>query len=249
MKPQTGPGLERISKLLAGRGLCSRREADEYIKRGWVLLNGKPVTQLGTKALATDDLKLTASASRAQDRTVTILLNKPVGYVSNEPEDGYSQASELLSPPHQDRSEGDRQFDARRLPGLAPAGRLDIDSRGLLIFTQDGRIARKLIGEHEPGPEKEYLVRVQGKLDGAGLARLRKGMVMDGKPLLDAKVEWVNADQLRFVLHEGRKRQIRRMCDAVHLKVMGLKRVRIGGVSLGGLPDGKWRFLRPWEKF
>jgi 23S rRNA pseudouridine2604 synthase len=131
---------------------------------------------------------------------------------------------------------------------LAPAGRLDIDSTGLLVLTQDGRVARQLIGENSK-VDKEYLVRVEGRLDAAGLALLNHGLRLDDKVLRPAKVEWLNEDQLRFVLREGRKRQIRRMCELVGIKVIGLKRVRIGGVKLGDLPLGQWRFLREDEGF
>jgi 23S rRNA pseudouridine2604 synthase len=134
------------------------------------------------------------------------------------------------------------------LQGLAPAGRLDIDSTGLLVLTQDGRIARQLIGESST-VEKEYLVRVEGQLATDGLALLNHGLELDGRALRPAKVEWINDDQLRFILREGRKRQIRRMCELVGLKVLGLKRVRIGQVRLGELPSGQWRLLGEDESF
>ena len=133
-----------------------------------------------------------------------------------------------------------------------PAGRLDIDSVGLLVLTQDGRIAKQLIGE-DSTVDKEYLVRVQyskpGKLPDSDLKRLNHGLILDGKALKPAKVRWQNDDQLSFTLNEGKKRQIRRMCELVGLKVIGLKRVRIGGIKLGDLPTGQWRYLRPDEQF
>jgi 23S rRNA pseudouridine2604 synthase len=134
------------------------------------------------------------------------------------------------------------------LRGLAPAGRLDIDSTGLLILTQDGRIAKQLIGENSR-IEKEYLVRVTGKLAKDGLALLQHGLSLDGEVLRPAQVSWQNQDQLRFVLRQGKKRQIRRMCELVGLAVTGLKRVRIGKVMLGDLPVGQWRYLRDDEQF
>ena len=132
--------------------------------------------------------------------------------------------------------------------GLAPAGRLDIDSTGLLILTQDGRIAKQIIGE-KSSIEKEYLVRVEGKLAPSDLSLLCHGLSLDGVALQPAKVSWQNEDQLRFVLREGRNRQIRRMCELVGLQVIGLKRIRIGQIPLGNLPVGQWRFLRANEKF
>jgi 23S rRNA pseudouridine2604 synthase len=120
------------------------------------------------------------------------------------------------------------------------------------VLTQDGRIARHLIGD-DSDVEKEYLVRVEyprgGQFPDADLQRLRHGLWLDGKELRPAKVSWANEDQLRFVLREGRKRQIRRMCEAVGLVVTGLKRVRIGSVVLGKLPQGQWRYLREDERF
>ncbi|MCB1943307.1 MAG: pseudouridine synthase, partial [Candidatus Accumulibacter sp.] len=128
------------------------------------------------------------------------------------------------------------------------AGRLDIDSTGLLVLTQDGRVARQLIGE-DSRVDKEYLVRVEGHLDARGLALLNHGLSLDERKLKPARVEWLNDDQLRFTLREGRKRQIRRMCELVGLRVSGLKRVRVGAVRLADLPLGQWRFLRPDEAF
>ncbi len=238
----------RISKLLAERGICSRREADSYIERGWVLLDGQPVTELGTKAYPTQEVSLSRAAQSRQTARVTILLNKPVGYVSGQAEQGYRPAISLVTAQSQYRGDDSREkFNPTHLRGLAPAGRLDIDSQGLLILTQDGRIARALIGE-ESTIDKEYLVRVQGKLGAGGLALLNHGLMLDGQPLKPAKVSWQNEDQLRFILREGKKRQIRRMCEMVGLKVVGLKRVRIGGVVLGDLPPGQWRYLRHSEK-
>jgi 23S rRNA pseudouridine2604 synthase len=239
----------RLSKLMSQLGLCSRREADAYIERGLVFVDGFKVTELGTKVLPTQTVTLGHGAKAQQARRVTILLHKPVGYVSAQPEKGYKAAATLITA--ESRFKGDtspQQFDPSQLFGLAPAGRLDIDSQGLLVLTQDGRIAKQLIGA-DSQIEKEYLVRVQGKLDEAGLKRLNHGLSLDGEALKPAKVSWQNADQLRFILKEGKKRQIRRMCELVGLKVVGLKRVRIGKVKLGDLPPGQWRYLGEGEAF
>ncbi len=238
----------RISKLMAERGLCSRREADTYIERGWVFVNGERVTELGTRADPAASIKLDKGAQAAQLQQVTILLHKPVGYVSGQPEPGFKPAVTLVQPETQYQVPGTPRFHASHLKGLAPAGRLDIDSTGLLVLTQDGRVARQLIGENST-IDKEYLVRVEGRLDARGLELLNHGLSLDGKELKPAKVEWLNEDQLRFELVEGRKRQIRRMCELVGLRVVGLKRVRIGKVKLGDLPLGQWRFLRDDEAF
>jgi 23S rRNA pseudouridine2604 synthase len=240
----------RLSKLMAARGLCSRREADEFIERGLVLVNGEAVSQLGTKVSPDAEITLAAAADRRRQSLVTIILNKPVGYVSAQPEPPHVPAVTLITPANQFRppnEETPQRLKPEHLRGLAVAGRLDIDSQGLLLFTQDGRLARQIIGA-ESEVEKEYLVRVFGELPEDKLELLRSGLELDGRPLKRAHVEWVNRDQLRFVLREGRKRQIRRMCELVGLKVTGLKRVRIGKLRLGNLPEGKWRFLRPAER-
>jgi 23S rRNA pseudouridine2604 synthase len=238
----------RVSKLLAERGLCSRREADAFIERGLVFVNGERVTQLGTRAAPDAVVTLASEAKAQQARQVTVLLHKPVGYVSGQAEDGHQPAATLIRRDTQFAGDHALRFSPAHLKGLAPAGRLDIDSTGLLVLTQDGRVARQLIGD-DSDVEKEYLVRVEGKLDARGLALLNHGLELDGKALRPAQVAWANDDQLRFVLKEGKKRQIRRMCELVGLRVTGLKRVRIGRVRLGDLPPGQWRYLRDSERF
>lgn len=238
----------RVSKLMAERGLCSRREADEYIGRGWVYADGQRVSELGTRVSPEAKITLDKAAQAAQQRLMTVLLHKPVGYVSGQPEPGFIPAVTLVLPENQFCTPDTPRFHPVHLKGLAPAGRLDIDSTGLLVLTQDGRVARQLIGENST-VDKEYLVRVEGKLDEQGLKLLNHGLSLDGKKLKPARVEWLNEDQLRFILNEGRKRQIRRMCELVGLHVVGLKRVRIGKVRLGDLPIGQWRYLREDEAF
>jgi len=242
------PGGVRISKLMAERGLCSRRDADQYIARGWVFVDGRRVSELGTRADPAAVITLDRQAQANQQSRLTILLHKPLGYVSGQPEPGFTPAVTLIQPERQVRTPDTPVFHPACLKGLAPAGRLDIDSTGLLVLTQDGRVARRLVGE-DSAVDKEYLVRVDGPLDAKGLALLKHGLRLDERPLKPARVEWLNDDQLRFVLREGRKRQIRRMCELVGLRVIGLKRVRIGAVRLGDLPLGQWRFLRPGEVF
>ncbi|PSJ80185.1 pseudouridine synthase [Neisseria iguanae] len=238
----------RLSKRMAQLGLCSRREADNYIEQGWVKVNGQTAV-LGQKVNEADRIDLNKQAHEQQAGRVTILLNKPVGFVSAQAERGYKPATELITAENQWEGDDSRiRFNEKHKFGLAPAGRLDIDSVGLLVLTQDGRIARQLIGENS-NREKEYLVRVRGRLDEKGLALLNHGLSLDGEKLCPAKVEWQNTDQLRFILTQGKKRQIRRMCELVGLRVVGLKRIRIGKVKLGQLPPGKWRYLKANESF
>jgi 23S rRNA pseudouridine2604 synthase len=247
----------RLNKRMAELGLCSRREADDWISRGWVKVDGQ-VAPMGLQVGPEAKIDIDPKARGQQREQVTILLHKPMGYVSGQAEDGYEPAVVLVQA--RNRWKEDRaphRFSPAQLKGLAPAGRLDIDSTGLLVLTQDGRVARQLIGE-DSNVEKEYLVRVafgpvgtnvQEAFPAAQLARLRHGLSLDGQPLKPARVDWQNPEQLRFVLTEGKKRQIRRMCEAVGLRVVGLKRVRIGRVTLGNLPVGQWRYLAPHERF
>lgn len=266
--PVHAPGSLRLSKRLAELGHASRREADDWIAAGWVKVDGQVVDTLGARVLPHQQVEIDPRARELQSRQVTVLLHKPVGLVSGQAEDGHQPAITLVTPENRwgaDASGIDWQ--AHHLRHLAVAGRLDVDSSGLLVLTQDGRIARTLIGEREEdddnGVEKEYLVEVawfeRPELgEGADLKTLfpedrvlslRHGLSLDGKALRPARVSWQNETTLRFVLREGRKRQIRRMCELVGLKVLSLRRVRIGRVALASLPPGQWRYLAPWEKF
>ena len=255
---EDAPGTLRLSKLMSELGLCSRREADEWIEKGWVLVDGERIDTLGTKVRPDQRIEIDPAAEAAQASQVTVLIHKPVGLVSGQAEDGYQPAITLVTP--ENRWEGDHseiRFSVAHLRQLAPAGRLDIDSTGLLVLTQDGRVAKQLIGGHS-GIDKEYLVRVaygehstdvESHFPPESLALLCHGLSLDDVPLKPAQVNWQNGEQLRFVLREGKKRQIRRMCELVGLEVIGLKRVRMGSVMLGALPPGQWRYLAADESF
>jgi 23S rRNA pseudouridine2604 synthase len=269
-------GTLRLNKRMAELGLASRREADDWIGRGWVKVDGEVAT-MGMQVLPDVRIEINKQAQGQQANQVTILVNKPMGIVSGQAEDGHLPAITLIQPQNRWVEDNARFFfHPKQLQSLVPAGRLDIDSIGLLVLTQDGRVARQLIGE-DSVMEKEYLVRVaytglnqpdpqpgqlirmddddpittnvQAVFPPAMLARLSHGLSLDGQALKPAKVSWQNPEQLRFVLTEGKKRQIRRMCELVGLKVVGLKRVRIGNVMLGNLPLGQWRYLAPHERF
>jgi 23S rRNA pseudouridine2604 synthase len=247
--PPDKPEHPRLSKRMGELGLCSRREAERWITSGWVKVDGKIIDTLGVRVPPDAHIEIDPAAREHQSTQVTVLLHKPVGYVSGQAEDGYEPAIVLIRPENRWAADPSPiQFQREHLQSLVPAGRLDIDSTGLLVLTQDGRVAKQLIGE-DSSVEKEYLVRVEGNLAPGGLGRLRHGLMLDGVKLKPAQVSWQNEHQLRFVLRQGRKRQIRRMCELVGLFVTGLKRVRSGNVPLGGLPVGKWRYLRPDEKF
>jgi len=256
-----GATTVRLNKRMAELGMCSRREADAWIEQGWVMVNGQ-VAEMGMQVGSTDRITVERAAQAQQEQQVTVLMHKPMGYVSGQAEDGHEPAMVLFQARNQWSGDNSSiRFSPAQFKGLAPAGRLDIDSVGLLVMTQDGRVARQLIGE-DSGMEKEYLVRVtcagpqgdvavnvQAHFPAAQMQRLRHGLSLDGKALKPAQVEWQNPEQLRFVLKEGKKRQIRRMCEQVGLKVVGLKRIRMGRISLGALPVGQWRYLGPKESF
>jgi 23S rRNA pseudouridine2604 synthase len=248
-KTQSDESLVRLSKLMTERGICSRREADQYIEKGLVFVDGQRINQLGTKVHRDCHIELAAKAQERQDSLVTIILNKPVGFVSAQPEKDYVPAVQLIKAETQFQAPQQKKLalERRHFDGLAVAGRLDIDSQGLLLFTQDGRLARKIIGENSE-IEKEYLVRYEGEVNQEKIKLLRQGLSLDGKPLKRARVDQLNEDQLRFVLKEGKKRQIRRMMELVGLQVTGLKRVRVGKLRLGPLPEGQWRFVDPNEE-
>jgi len=239
--------LVRLSKLMSQRGLSSRREADRLIENGLVRVDGEIVNTLGIKFPEDVKIELTQRARDMQNELVTIMINKPVGYVSGQAEDDYIPAVRLIKDDtHSEIDQTRIKLKGTHFDGLAPAGRLDIDSQGLLVLTQDGRIAKQLIGENSD-IEKEYLVRVGGDITDQQIKRLEFGLELDGKPLKPAKVRQINPEQLQFILREGKKRQIRRMCELVGLHVTGLKRVRVGELRLGKLAEGEWRFVKPDE--
>lgn len=253
---QPDTDLVRLSKRMGQLGICSRREADAWIEKGWVCVDGVKITELGTKIRPEQKITINKAAQIEQAEKATILLNKPLGYVSGQAEDGYEPAKVLITDEnHWNEDPCKKTLKHFQRKGLVPAGRLDINSTGLLVLTQDGRIAKELIGE-ESSVDKEYIVRVcqnngqpNSEFPEEKLKLLSYGLEIDGKKLLRAKVNWINENQLKFVLREGKNRQIRKMCEAVGLKVMQLKRVRIGAVNLGKLPVGKWRYLGADESF
>lgn len=233
---------QRVNRWLAQSGVCSRREAEALIADGLVSIDGERVDDAGRKILPGQTLTL-ADRAGAVLQGFTAVLNKPVGYVSGQPEPGHTPAVRLLTKPAQ---VGEGPVPDSRI-SLPPLGRLDEDSRGLLLLSDDGVLAKAVIGP-QSDLEKEYRVRVAGQVTEAKLARLRHGLSLDGRQLRPAKVSLIQGQTLRFVLKEGRKRQIRRMCDLVGLKVVDLLRVRIGPLELGDLPEGRWRALTADER-
>jgi 23S rRNA pseudouridine2604 synthase len=238
-----GPEPIRLNKWLAQSGVCSRREADALIADGRVSIDGAPVQDAGRKVETGQTVALDAAGQADLASGVTLLIHKPVGYVSGQPEPGKTPAVRLLT---RDRLDGPGQPPARDA-SLPPIGRLDEDSRGLLLLSSDGVVAKAVIGP-DSDLEKEYLVEVSGRITEAALSRLRHGLELDGRKLRPARVTQTGPQGLRFILKEGRKRQIRRMCDLVGLSVVDLLRIRIGSLTLDGLAEGRWRLLTDQER-
>jgi 23S rRNA pseudouridine2604 synthase len=232
---------QRVNKWLGQSGVCSRREAEDFIERGLISIDGEVVTDTGRKILPGQTLTLADGAGPAP---LSVVLHKPMGIVSAQPEPGQTPAVRLLT---KAALVGESPTIPDRDTRLAPLGRLDMDSRGLLLLSDDGVLAKAIIGP-ESDLEKEYLVRVTGKITPEKIGRLCHGLTMDGRQLKPAKVSVVQGQELRFILKEGRNRQIRRMCELVGMHVMDLVRIRIGSLRLGDLPEGQWRVLTDAER-
>ena len=241
-KTYDGAEPQRVNKWLASEGVCSRREAEELIANGLVSINGAVVAEPGRKIERGQTIEV--ADARGAPAKISIAINKPIGFVSSQPEGDQVPAARLLTKANL-IGRADPMPTSRT--SLAPLGRLDQDSRGLLLLSEDGVLAKAAIGE-DSKLDKEYLVGVRGQINDRKLALLRHGLVLDGRKLRPAQIDVVEPWRIRFILNEGRKRQIRRMCELVELEVVDLLRVRIGPLWLGDLPEGKWRALTPAER-
>jgi 23S rRNA pseudouridine2604 synthase len=235
---------QRVNRWLAQNGVCSRREAEDLIARGLVSIDGERVDDVGRKIAPGQTLTLADAAESELGGGLSAVLHKPVGVVSAQPEPGQTPAVRLLT---RQALIGESPVVPDARTSLAPLGRLDMDSRGLLLLSDDGVLAKAIIGP-DSDVEKEYRVRVTGQITDKKVALLRHGLQLDGRVLRRARVDQVGPQALGFVLKEGRNRQIRRMCELVGLHVVDLFRIRIGPLKLGDLPEGRWRALRPDER-
>ena len=226
---------ERLQKILSARGIASRRKAEEMVKQGAVTVNGRTAA-LGDSADPDMDVILVEGKPLpAQQQFVYLMLNKPRGYVTTlSDEKGRKNAAQLVA------DCGVRVY---------PVGRLDMDSEGLLLFTNDGEFANRLMHpKHEV--QKTYDVWVTGYSSGAE-ERLKMPIELDGYLIKAPLVKLLSTEndkaRLRVTIHEGRNRQVRRMCATAGMQVTRLKRIREGKLSLGELPLGKWRYLTAYE--
>ena len=215
----------RLNKYIAYLNIASRREADKLIKDGKIKVNGEiiinPAIQVG------ENDKIICDIENYKNEKIYIKLNKPVGYVvSNNKKEG-KPIYKLLD---------------EKLKKLYPVGRLDKDSKGLILFTNDGVFSRKIIGE-ESECEKEYYVKLEGNISEGALKKLEFGISLDGKKLKPAIVKRVSKNSFNIILKEGRNRQIRRMCKKVGFEVILLKRLRISNIYLNDLQEGKFEYL------
>lgn len=228
---------ERLQKIIAAAGITSRRAAEELIVAGRVAINGTIVTELGAKAdPASDQITVDGTLVKPTETLYYVLLHKPAGYVTSlkDPQ-GRQLVTELVT-----------EVGAR----LYPVGRLDYNSEGLLLLTNDGAWANRLMHPRHQ-VDKEYHVRVRGKVDQQQIRRLNDGIELEDGPVSGATVRLLKTDQnndwLSVTIREGRNRQVRRMCAAVGLSVVRLRRIRYGNLTLGGLKPGEYRLLTKQE--
>lgn len=237
----------RLAKRLAETLPCSRREAELYIEGGWVSVDGELVEEAGARVCHGQKIELAPGATLEEIPPVTILLHKPAGYSSGIDTDG-KPALMCLG---KDTLIGDgrgQRFLKRHLAGLTLTNALDTKASGLVVFTQDFRVARKLVDE-AARVEQEFIVEVAGDIVPDGLALLNHGLPFNGKPLAPIKVSWQNETRLRFALKGVQPGQIAHMCRMVGLSIVAMKRIRIGRISMAALPSGQWRYLQEFERF
>lgn len=236
----------RLAKRLAEEVACSRREAEQYIEGGWVTVDGLVVEEPGSRVQAQQQVLLAPKASLAPVQAVTLLLHKPAGVDVSAGAEVALQLINAESRVADDRS-GLRLL-KRHLAGLTMTDVLDKDASGLLVFTQDWHIARKLVDDAAK-IEQELIVEVKGELMPNGLQLLNHGLPFNGKPLAPIKVSWQNENRLRFAVKGVQDGQIAHMCRMVGLTIVSIKRLRIGRVPLAGLVPGQWRYLLGYERF
>lgn len=242
----------RISKLFSEKQIASRRTTEQWVENKWISVDGEVLASPGQTIHPHSFILLSPKAQEAVSDQVTVILNKPPGFVSTFNDPKYAHALSLIQkknfykPKDPERSHYSLSYKEFDPVKLGPAGRLDAPSRGLIIYTQDGTLAKRIIGE-ESTIDKEYIVKVKGSITEDKIKKLCFGLKLDGQKLKPAEVSVIHKESktLRFILHEGKNRQIRRMCQLVDLQVVDLLRIRIGQLRLEDLPEGQWQFFDP----
>ncbi|MEE8414859.1 MAG: pseudouridine synthase [Desulfobacterales bacterium] len=224
--------MVRLQKFLSSAGVCSRRQGEEYIKKGYVKVNGEVVIELGTKVDPTRDrIEIDRELIKEAQNRVYIVLNKPKGYVTSCKQPDDKIVLDLIDIPER----------------IFPVGRLDKASTGLLILTNDGLLHHR-ISHPSHDHEKEYEVVLAKPIPNGALKKMEKGLPMMGTKTRSAKIEKISPTRFRIVLKEGKNKQIRRMVRKVGNRVLRLKRIRISNIRLGTLAEGRWRYLTEKEK-
>jgi 23S rRNA pseudouridine2605 synthase/23S rRNA pseudouridine2604 synthase len=222
----------RLQKFLAAAGVCSRRKGETYILEGRIKVNGQVVTQLGSKVLPGQDLvEVDGCPVQIETEPIYIAMHKPRGYVTSCRQPGDKIVLELVQIPQR----------------IYPIGRLDKDSTGLLLLTNDGRLHHHL-SHPSFDHEKEYVVTVNRPISNGALKRMAQGLPLMGQRTRPAKITRLTPTRFRIILQEGKNRQIRRMVRKIGQQVVALKRIRIANIALGRLKEGQWRYLKPKEQ-
>ncbi len=237
---------ERLAKRLATEQTCSRGDAERYIEGGWVTVDGKVQEEPGLRVAPSQTISLTPGARLEEGRPVTILVHKPAGmYADDQP----GSARDLILP--ENLMPGDRsgqRYLKRMFNGLKLVTPLERAASGLVVYTQEFAVARKLVeeGRHV---EQEYVAQVEGQLSEADLARMQRGMAYDGRAATPMKVSWQSENHLRFALKSPMPGFIEAACEAAGLRLLALRRLRIGRLPMAGLAAGQWRYRLEYERF
>lgn len=237
----------RLAKRLAEERPCSRREAEVYIEGGYVSVDGVVVEDAGARVTAEQQITVAADATLLEIVPVTLLLHKPAGVNGGIGKDG-QQALHLLQPASLTRTAPAQRVLKRHFANLTLTTPLETKASGLLIFTQDFRVTRKLVDDSSK-IEEEIIVEVGGQIKDNGLALLNHGLPFNGKPLAPIKVSWQNENRLRFAVKGPKPGQIEHMCKMVGLEVISMKRIRVGRIAMASLPSGEWRYVQDHERF
>lgn len=237
---------ERLAKRLATELPCSRADAERYIEGGWVTVNGKVQEEPGLRVTASQTVSLLPGARLEEGRPVTILIHKPAGmYADDQP----GSARDLILP--ENLMPGDRsgqRYLKRMFNGLKLVTPLERAASGLVVYTQEFAVARKLVDEGRH-VEQEYVAQVEGQLSEADLVRMQRGMAYEGRPATPMKVSWQNETHLRFALKSPMPGFIEAVCEAAGLRLLALRRLRIGRLPMAGLAAGQWRYRLEYERF